>query len=390
MNEELNKLGKIINSINISNINKNNLNILENVYLDLNSFVKSQKNTLTNRNKALSTVTYQEIRQKFLDLSYLIYLKSYNSQTAEKFKKLFDLQKKLLEMFNKYFDNPQKIENYLNYMKIILFLIFPEQTSLKKSELNIDNSFNIFGFTENNEGGINYFLYILKTELENLKKKEDNLKILKEKSAVLIKLCEIFFKFNLQFLEDYSKLLKECIKKFLENIYNIAKNMKNIDFLKYLEIYNNVLSVYGTYFGYPNSNSSNKKNNVIWENLKELFDIFKTLNLSENQNHTSKRENIKKEVILTIGKLLEKVKNRVNQKVKQQHNNLSINNQNNINRLKKLKKIFKLYDNSFDQNYRNKLYASFKQIKNSILANIANIKNMEHQINRSQAEVYVY
>ena len=119
MKEELNKLGKKINSINISNINKNNLNILESIYLDLNLLVRSQKNTLTNRNNALSAGTYQEIRQKFLNLSYLIYLKSYNSKKDEDFIKLFILQQTLLEIFNKYFYNPQKIENYLNYMKII-------------------------------------------------------------------------------------------------------------------------------------------------------------------------------------------------------------------------------------------------------------------------------
>jgi hypothetical protein len=165
-------------------------------------------------------------------------------------------------------------------------------------------------------------------------------------------------------------------------------------------MYNNVLSVYGTYFGYPNSNSSNKKNSAIWENLKELFDIFKTLNLSENQNHTSKRENIKKEVILTIGKLFEKVKNRVNQKVKQQHNNSSINNQtvkqhhnnssiNNQNRINinKLKKILKLHDESFNKGNRNNLYVLFKQTKKSILDNI---DIMEQQINRSQNENAVY
>jgi len=279
---ELNKLGQKINSINISNINS--LSKLENTCLKFQNIYEEYNKSFTNKNRAIFKATSEELRKKLIDLSLFIYLKSYSSKTDEEFKKLFDLQKKLLEMFNKYFDNPKKIENYINYMKVILFFMFPKQTSLKKSELNIDNSFNIFELKGYNKGGINYFLYILKTELQNLKKKEDNFKILKEKSVVLIKLCEIFFNFNLVFLKEYSELLKECIKKFLENIYNIAKNMKNTDILYLLEIYNNVLSVYGSYFGYPNSNSYNKKNNVIWENLKELFDILKKLNKSEQNN----------------------------------------------------------------------------------------------------------
>jgi hypothetical protein len=351
---ELNKLGEEISSINISNINNNKLNKLEeissinisNINNKLNKLeeivkkIKLKNNELTNTNKAIYRGTYEEIRKKFLDLSYLIYLKSYNSKKDEDFIKLFILQQTLLEIFNKYFYNPQKIENYLNFMKVILFLIFPEQKYLTKKDLNIDNSFNIFRFTgQNNKGGgLDYFLYILNTELLNLQKKENNLKILKLKSNALNRLCKIFFKFelnNIISINSYTntnlqkvfknnleekkykslELIKKCYIKFLQNIFDIAVQFTDIELLYYLEIYSNTYAVYGKYFGYPNKNK-NSKDSIIAENFEKLFEILKKSNKINE-----------KEVKSIINSILNKVENiqKTKGEVKLQAN-LSTNN----------------------------------------------------------------
>lgn len=392
---ELNKLGKEINSINISNINTNKLVRLEEIVKKLNP----QNSALTNTNKAIYSGTYEEIRKKFLDLSYLIYLKSYNSQTAEEFKNLFDLQKKLLEIYKKYFNNPQKIEDYLNYMKVILFLIFPEQKILSKKELNIDNSFNIFGFTgQNNKGGgLDYFLYILNTELLNLQKKENNLKILKLKSNALNRLCEIFFEFKLNIIisinahtnKNYKKvfknnleekkyksleLIKECYIIFLQNIFDIAVKFTDTELLSYLEIYNNTYAVYGKYFGYPNKNRTSN-DSIIAENFEKLFEILKKSNKIN-----------KKEVKSIINSILNKVQNiqKTKGEVKLQAN-LSTNNlkSKNLYELKKLAEdTLQLLKNSKNQ-YKNTEELLFEkliqEINRKLLQFSKNIEQMKKQ-----------
>lgn len=285
-------VGKNINSFNTSNINKNNLTKLENIYLKLSKYNNKES---SNVEKAIYKGTYEEIRQKFYGLSYEIYLKCYIDKPESELYKFIELQKNLLDTYKKHFDNPRKIKEYIKKMQTILFLRFPKRPIINSKSLVWQNSFGKLNQNKNimnkyNEN-IEYFLNFLKTELFNLQENDkNNLDKINKKFNMLEKLFRIYIEHNLTRSNSrFVEIFKFCYKKILENIYNIAKDKKNIEeFLKNFEIFNKILANYGKYFGYPiNSNNSNDK--LLQEKIDELFKILKNMNINNSSMNTNSK-----------------------------------------------------------------------------------------------------
>ena len=269
----MSNLQKKLFSINISNINKNNLSSLENI---LSESLKSKLNNATLRS------IRSGISHKFLYLSYLIYIKTYNLQRAEEFIELFDLQKKIFEIFRKYFYaiERNKIETYLTFMKVIFFIIVPEQKFFNKKDLNIENKDGLDSLL--NMIIINFlidlkeYFFSQNGELFYFKNHEPqkfdeylaiNLKILKLQSNALNRLCEIILH---QKKSEYLESITKCYRIFLQNIFNITNHLSGQKLLPYLEIYNKTLEVYGAHFKYPiETNSIIVNFKIIFEKLKE-------------------------------------------------------------------------------------------------------------------------
>jgi hypothetical protein len=400
-----------INAINLSNLKETNLLNLEKIIIELNK-LKNKNINLNNNNKQIYKYFYDEIRKKFIEFSYQIYLKAYTCK-KEKESELVNLQNQVLEIYKLYFENPSKINYYLNSMQVILFLRFIKKPIIKNNKLyweNSNNQLNNNSFIQKYEHNIKEFKEILYNEFYNNLQYDDyfknkNVDLIKKESNMLSTLSKIHYDYKLNDrYPDSQKIIKKFHIKFLENIYKEAKNKKDVNFLSYLEIYNNVLAEFGIYFGYPNN--ENSKNNILLKNLEELFKILKNLELNKKQsinsekNYKNKRENINKGVKSTMNLLVGKVKNRVSEKIKEVNNysstNKNINNHNSLSELKQnAENILKLYKNSNDQEKSKKLYSLFKKtidkIKTIILPrvykNINNIEKMEKEIN---VESFVY
>jgi hypothetical protein len=275
-------VGKNINSFSTSNIKKNNFIKLENIYSKLKEYNKKESSKL---DKTIYKVTYEEIRHKFYDLSYEIYLQCFIDKPESELYDFIELQKNLLDIYNRCFDNPRKIEEYIKKMQTILFLRFPKRPIIESESLvwqNLSGKLNQNkNFKNKYSENVKYFLDFLKIELSNLKK--NILDKIGKKINMINKLYQIYSEHNLiRTNPSFNEEFRVCYKIFLENIYDIAKDKKNIEeFLFYFEIFNEILASYGSYFGYPiNSNNSNDK--LLKEKIDELFKILK--NFSENNS----------------------------------------------------------------------------------------------------------
>jgi len=282
-------IGKNINSFNTSNINKNNFTKLENIYLKLKEYENKET---SNIKLAKYRGTRNEIRHKFYDLSYEIFLKCGIDKPESELYKFIELQNNLLDTYNKYFNTSRKIEEYIKKMQTILFLRFPKRPIVNSESFVWQNSFGKLNQNKNFKNkykeNIKYFLEFLKIELSNLQVNDENsLDKINKKFNMLEKLFRIYIEHKLPDSNPYFvKAFKFCYKKILENIYNIAKDKKNIkEFLKDFEIFNEILAIYGQYFGYP-INSNYKNDKVLQGKIDELFKILKNMNPNNSSTNT--------------------------------------------------------------------------------------------------------
>jgi len=256
-----NKLGNKVPNTNLEINDEFFLNLDDNIFLEYNNIIEYERNK-SNKNKEI----IKDIYQKFSNLDKII-LKIINFN--EKFKRIFDLNKKVLEdfktlenieeEFNNEFASLEKDSNNITYCKDIeatkakLIEYFSEEKSNKEltSKLNktIEELFEKLNFIKYKKEMINE---IRKTKQEIFKNFIENTKEKIIKSAIK-KVQEIKEDFKENYEFNYDTLLFELkkienkifeeirdkniqlkiLEKFLEDINAVIKMTENISIKEY-------------------------------------------------------------------------------------------------------------------------------------------------------------
>jgi hypothetical protein len=293
-------------SIMAENINslKNNLIKLENIYLQLSKY---KNNESSNAEKAIYKGTYEKIRQNFYSLSHEIYLKCYIEKKEDKLYNFIELQNNLLDIYNKYFNNPRKIEENIKKIQNILFLRFPKRPIINSnnSSINTRSTRNSNSFVNINNSSMSNNSEATNSDAKSI------IKILKKKFMNYLnnKESPIFVVYknvsNKHSKED-AKLIyfpnRKIIRIGLED-YHFQRSHNDIYLFSSIDQGHLIIQGNGNVYKLRYKGSKNNieetfiltkiENNVIWETYdsKKIMPIFDEILFSNNSNRSRVTKN---------------------------------------------------------------------------------------------------